>query len=124
MKKRALATILIYSVTSLVGAVSLPTIKIKYYGEIGCSHCDLFEKSILPEIEQKTGATIELQAFDILDPRIYKECKTALNEMGLEFTIFPVLFVGNNAYLGNSALEAGLVNEINYVKKKVIFALQ
>ncbi|RKX87703.1 MAG: hypothetical protein DRP58_02225 [Spirochaetes bacterium] len=92
-------------------------IKISYYGEIGCSHCDLFEDSILPEIEEKTETDIELQAFDILDSKVYEECETALNKLGLDFTIFPVLFIGNNAYLGNSALEAGLVDEINYVKK-------
>jgi hypothetical protein len=57
---------------------------------------------------------VELLAFDILDSKYYKECADALNTLGLEFTIFPVLFVGNNAYLGNSALEAGLIDELNY----------
>ncbi len=118
MYKKTLPILLVFiSVSSLFGTVNLNTIKISYYGEIGCSHCDLFEKSILPEIERKTGADIQLQAFDILDPVVYKNCETALQAMGLEFTIFPVLFIGNNAYLGNAALEAGLLEEINYVKK-------
>ena len=93
------------------------SVKITYYGEIGCSHCDLFEEKILPEIEHKTGISVDLRAFDILNSIHYEECAAALKNLGLEFTIFPVLFVGNNAYLGNSALEAGLIDEINYVKK-------
>ncbi len=90
---------------------------IRYYGEIGCNHCDLFEDKILPEIEEKSGVNVELQAFDILDPEYYEICKEKLAELDLEFTIFPVLFVGNNAYLGNSALEAGLEDELIFYRK-------
>lgn len=90
---------------------------ITYYGEVGCSHCDLFEKKILPGIEQETGVNVELKAFDILNSKYYEKCSNALKEMGLDFTIFPVLFIGNNAYLGNSALETGLHDELVYFKK-------
>ncbi len=98
--------------TGVFGSNGTPVVT--YYGEIGCSHCDLFEEKILPDIESQTGVNVELLAFDILDSKYYKECADALNTLGLEFTIFPVLFVGNNAYLGNSALEAGLIDELNY----------
>ncbi len=102
-------------VLSAAGQNSDPVIK--YYGEIGCNHCDLFEEKILPGIEEKSGVTVELQAFDILDPDYYEICEKELAAMGLEFSIFPVLFVGNNAYLGNSALEAGLEDELIYYRE-------
>ena len=106
-------TVLIFS--GVFGSDETPVIT--YYGEIGCNHCDIFEDKILPDIERQTGVSVELRAFDILNSKYYKECEDLLNELGLEFTIFPVLFVGNNAYLGNSALEAGLVDELKYFKE-------
>ena len=102
---------------SLVGSFGLENlVPVSYYGEIGCSHCDLFEDKILPGIEGITGVAVELQAFDILKTEYYEACETKLNELGLDFTIFPVLFVGNNAYLGNSALEEGLKQELLYFR--------
>ena len=72
---------------------------------------------MLPNIEKQSGVSVELYAFDILNSDYYEKCAAALNKLGLEFTIFPVLFVGNNAYPGNSALEAGLLDELIYYKK-------
>lgn len=109
----------VINLSSIFGNENSPVIS--YYGEIGCSHCDLFEEKILPEIEKNAGVNVELQAFDILDPIYYEECKLSLEKLGLEFTIFPVLFVGNNAYLGNSALETGLLDELVFYKKNRVF---
>lgn len=109
----------VISLTGVFGSYNTPVIS--YYGEIGCSHCDLFEEKILPDIENKAGVSVELHAFDILDSDYYEECKTALGNLGLEFTIFPVLFIGNNAYLGNTALEAGLLDELVYYDKNRVF---
>ena len=114
MKYYIFIILLLFNLTGAFGAEN--RVIITYYGEIGCSHCDLFEEKILPGIEDLTGVSVELHAFDILKTEYYEECETKLNELGLEFTIFPVLFVGNNAYLGNSALEAGLKQELLYFK--------
>ena len=109
---------LIMAVISISGSFGNENpVTITYYGEIGCGHCDLFEEKILPEIEKEAGVTVELEAYDILDSEYYEECAASLDKLGLDFTIFPVLFVGNNAYPGNSALEAGLLDELIYYKK-------
>lgn len=92
-------------------------VTITYYGETGCSHCDLFNSKILPEIEKETGVKVSLRALDILNAKYYEECADALEKMNLDFTIFPVLFVGNNVYLGNAAVETGLRKELFYYKK-------
>lgn len=108
---------ILISLNSISLFSSETSLEIIYYGEIGCGHCDLFEKKILPGIEERTGVEVKLQAYDILNPGYYKECEESLSRMGIEFTIFPVLFVGNNAYLGNSAVENGLFEELIYYKK-------
>jgi len=115
MKHLIFLIMIVMNLSGAFGNENLPTIT--YYGEIGCSHCDLFEEKILPDIEKEASVTVELQAFDILNSEYYEECAASLDELGLDFTIFPVLFVGNNAYLGNSALETGLLNELTYYKK-------
>ncbi|MCK5673668.1 MAG: hypothetical protein KAH95_09835, partial [Spirochaetales bacterium] len=115
MKYLILLVIAVIAFSSVYGSDVTPVIT--YYGEIGCSHCDLFEEKILPDIENKAGVNVQLKAYDILDSAYYEECKEALEKLGLDFTIFPVLFVGNNAYLGNSALEAGLLDELVFYKK-------
>lgn len=115
MKQLIFFIMIVITLSGVYGNENLPTIT--YYGEIGCSHCDLFEEKILPDIEKKAGVNVELQSFDILNSDYYEECAAALYKLGLEFTIFPVLFVGNNAYPGNSALETGLLNELTYYKK-------
>ncbi len=119
MKYLILFVMAVIALSGVSGSDNTPVII--YYGEIGCSHCDLFEETILPEIEKNAGVNVELQAFDILDPIYYEECKSSLEKLGLEFTIFPVLIVGNNAYLGNSALETGLLDELIFYKKNSVF---
>ncbi len=115
MKHLIFLVMIVMNLSAAFGNENLPTIT--YFGEIGCSHCDLFEDKILPDIEKEAGVSVELLAFDILNSDYYEECAASLSRLGLEFTIFPVLFVGNNAYLGNSALEAGLLDELIYFKK-------
>lgn len=119
MKHLIFLVLIVMNLSATFGSENLPTIT--YYGEIGCSHCDLFEEKILPDIEKESGVSVELQAYDILDSTNYEECKEALENLGLDFTIFPVLFVGNNAYLGNSALEAGLLDELVFYNKNNAF---
>ena len=81
MKYQIFIVMMVISVYSAFGIEKSPIIT--YYGEIGCSHCDLFEEKILPEIERNAGVTVELKAFDILNPVFYEECETKLNELGL-----------------------------------------
>lgn len=119
MKHLIFIVLVLSNLSGVFGNENLPIIT--YYGEIGCSHCDLFEEKILPDIEKEAGVTVELEAFDILNSEYYEKCASSLDELGLDFTIFPVLFVGNNAYLGNSALEAGLLDELVFYKKNEVF---
>ncbi|MCF7954121.1 MAG: hypothetical protein K9K78_08600 [Spirochaetales bacterium] len=89
-------------------------VELEYFGEMGCAHCDLFQEKILPAAEEKADISAEAAYYDILSESGYKLCEEKLEEMGLSFSIFPVLFIGNNAYQGNSAVEDGLSAELNY----------
>ena len=55
-----------------------------------------------------------MQANDILKSDVYRECGERLAGMGYDFTVFPVLFIGENAYQGNSAIERNLDPELAY----------
>ena len=134
----------------LSAPLSGEALKLEYYGEMGCSHCDLFQEKILPAAveeargkvpagaawaaaagsaqagaeeeqaqaqgqgaeEERPGLQIEAEYFDILSKTGFERCEKRLAELGLEFSVFPVLIIGNNAYQGNSAVEEGLVKEL------------
>lgn len=92
----------------------VPSIHLTYFGEIGCSHCDVFVSKTVPEMESRFGVTIEVVAFDILKSTEYERCAERLSAMDRPFRTFPVLFVGNNAYQGKSAVGNGVVEELSF----------
>ena len=99
---------------SSVSAQSRASVQAEYYGELGCSHCDDFTDNLLPAAEAESGITVELEMYDIISSEGYERCERRLEEEGFEFTIFPVLIIGNNAYQGNTAIETNLLPELNY----------
>jgi cytochrome c biogenesis protein CcdA len=85
-----------------------------YFGEIGCGHCDAFLLSDKAKIEARYGVRVELETFDILKSDDYARCVRMLEERGQAFRFFPVLFIGENAYQGNSSVEKNLPEEIEF----------
>lgn len=116
MHLRRCLSILLFLVLALSGVAGATAqeISLTYYGEIGCAHCDTFVEQDLPKLTEEYGVTFSVEVRDILSAEGYAECRERLAEMGREFRVFPVLFVGNNAYQGNSAIEDGLPAEIEY----------
>lgn len=111
---RSAAACLVFLLTVAVWAQETKTMHAEYYGEIGCSHCDVFEEKTLPEAERRTGVDVVLKSYDILGSEGYDRCRDHLKRMGFEFTIFPVLIIGENAYQGDSAIEANLLPELSF----------
>ncbi|MFP4562117.1 MAG: cytochrome c biogenesis CcdA family protein [Spirochaetia bacterium] len=97
-----------------VCAQSRTSVQAEYYGELGCSHCDDFTDKLLPEAEAESGVIVELKIYDIISSEGYERCERRLEEEGFEFTVFPVLIIGNNAYQGNTAIETNFVPELKY----------
>ncbi len=112
--KRIIFTILLIFTLTGIAAESLSSVTVEYFGDIGCSHCDLFEEKILPEAEEITGFSAEVEYINVLTESGYERCVQALSEMGYEYTITPVMIIGNNAYQGDSAVEQGLLDELAY----------
>ncbi|MFW6339193.1 MAG: hypothetical protein ACOC25_09710 [Alkalispirochaetaceae bacterium] len=113
--RAAVGILLLFLLAGSLGANgSEQEIPLTYYGEIGCAHCDTFVEEELPELTEEQGVTFSVEVRDILSPEEYAECRERLAEMDREFRVFPVLFVGNNAYQGNSAIEDGLEKEVRY----------
>lgn len=88
-----------------------------YFGETGCGHCDVFLFSEKAKIEKKHDILIDLTTYDILKTEEYALCVQKLAEKGLSFRVFPVLFIGDNVYQGNSEIDANLEAELDYFKK-------
>lgn len=92
-------------------------VDVVYYGEIGCSHCDTFVESTIPKVETTYGITVEVTTYDILQAEFYAQCRDALAELDRSFRVFPVLFIGNNAYQGNHAIDRGLDAELAHLQE-------
>jgi cytochrome c biogenesis protein CcdA len=107
-------SMLFLQLAAMPGAQALAAVQAEYYGEIGCAHCDDFAGKILPEAEAREGVAVDLDVHDILAADGYDRCKSRLSTLGYDFTIFPVLVIGNNVYQGNAAIEANLVPELEY----------
>jgi len=95
-------------------ADELPTVVFDYYGEIGCSHCDLFAEKVLPLAEETAGIKTSANYYDILSREGFERCEQELSQRGYTFSVFPVLVIGNNVYQGNSAVEKNLPEELSY----------
>lgn len=109
----SIALVLLLAVATGAGA-DPTTLKAVYFGEIGCNHCDIFLYTQKAELEARYGVTLLLQDYDILKTDDYALCVDMLKAHGQKFRTFPVLFIGNNVYQGNSAIDANIGDEIAY----------
>jgi glutaredoxin len=96
-------------------------IPVVYYGDIGCAHCDTVLDGTLPGLEEQYGVTFSPKAYDILNPAVQAEAQQRLEAMGLEYRTMPVLFIGENAYQGNYAIDRMLPEEVEYIAAKGCF---
>lgn len=87
-------------------------IPVTYFGDITCAHCDTILDRTIPELEDFFGVTFEVEAFDILHPREEVRVAGLLDQLGTSYRTPPVLFIGNNAYQGNYAIEKMVPREV------------
>ncbi len=114
MKRFSIILLLSVLFTLTAADNTLEKISVQYFGDIGCAHCDLFEEKVLPSAEEKTGFTAEVSYINVLTKDGFLLCETALAERGYEYTVSPVMIVGNNVYQGNSAVDQGILEELSY----------
>ncbi len=93
---------------------SRPEMQGTYFTETGCNHCDSFLYIQKPRLEEIYGIHIALETHDILSTKGYELCVEMLEQRGLKFTVFPVLFIGSNVYRGSNAIEENMPKEIEY----------
>jgi len=101
-----------------------PVVELDYFGEIGCSHCDTFVEKTVPRMEEEYGVSLAVETWDILSTDDYALCRDRLAAMDRPFRVFPVLFIGNNAYQGTTAVDRGLAEELAHLAEAGTFRLQ
>jgi len=87
-----------------------------YFTETGCKHCDVFIYVQKEKFEAESGVRLELETYDILSQEGYQRCVDMLAERGLSFTVFPVLFIGNNVYRGSTEIEQHVPLELAAIR--------
>jgi glutaredoxin len=91
------------------------TIPVVYFGDVACDHCDTIVDGVIPELETRYEVDFEVTAFDVLQRRWEQEAREQLEALGLSYRTPPILFIGNNAYQGNYAIEHHLPREVEYL---------
>lgn len=114
MRVRFILLFLVLALGTTATNAEAPVLEAVYFGEIGCDHCDVFLYSQRQALETRYGVTLRLSSHDILKAEDYALCVQMLKPFGQAFRTFPVLFIGNNAYQGNAAIDASLGDEIQY----------
>lgn len=95
-------------------SAEVTTVSGRYFGETGCGHCDAFLRSGKADYERRYGVSLALETRDILKAEDYALCVRLLEARGRAFRVFPVLFIGENVYQGDSAIQANLGPEIEH----------
>jgi len=107
---------LLLALAMAAASAETPVLNAVYFGEVGCDHCDVFLYSQKASLEARYGVTLRLTSYDILKTDDYALCVQMLVPFDLEFRTFPVLFIGNNVYQGNAAIDANIEDEITYYR--------
>ncbi|HUW70647.1 MAG TPA: cytochrome c biogenesis protein CcdA [bacterium] len=114
MRVRFILLLLVLAMVTKATNAEAPVLEAVYFGEVGCDHCDVFLYSQKQALEARYGVTLRLSNYDILKADDYALCVQMLKPFAQAFRTFPVLFIGNNAYQGNAAIDASLGAEIQY----------
>ncbi|MDI7274426.1 MAG: cytochrome c biogenesis protein CcdA [Anaerolineae bacterium] len=80
-----------------------------YFYSPDCAHCEVVAEEVLPLVQDRFGARLELRMFDIREPSNYSlllalEERYSIDEVGL-----PEVFVGPDVLVGEEAVRTGLV---------------
>ena len=95
-------------------AAEAPQVAIRYYADINCLKCDAFA-ALLPSYQQRYNADFDVVGVDIMNSENRRELEQRLRQYGQDYRIFPVIFVGNNAYQGTSAIEQHFPRELEHL---------
>ncbi|TVR33805.1 MAG: thioredoxin [Spirochaetaceae bacterium] len=95
-------------------AAEAPQVAIRYYADINCLKCDAFA-ALLPGYQEHYNADFGVVGVDIMNSENRRELEQRLRQYGQDYRTFPVVFVGNNAYQGISAIEQHFPRELEHV---------
>ena len=95
-------------------AAEAPHVAVRYYADINCLKCDAFA-ALLPGYQEHYNADFGVVGVDIMNSENRRELEQRLRQYGQDYRIFPVVFVGNNAYQGISAIEQHFPRELEHL---------
>ncbi len=95
-------------------AAEAPHVAIRYYADINCLKCDAFA-ALLPGYQERYNADFGVVGVDMMNSENRRELEQRLGQYGQDYRIFPVVFVGNNAYQGISAIEQHFPRELEHL---------
>lgn len=88
------------------GGVSEPkkTIEAHYYYTTGCKECAKFLAKAVPEAEKRFDIAIEMHEKDIMEPEVFDELTSKLEDLRIELTEMPVLIIKGKVLQGEKEI--------------------
>ena len=85
------------------------TVRGFYFYSPDCGHCRAVAETILPDVQARFGARLELRMFDIRATPNYELLRALEARYGLVKVDLPEVFIGPDALVGEEAIRTGLV---------------
>ena len=83
-----------------------------YFFSADCSHCQAVAKDVLPGIQSRFGAQLELRFFDIREPANLKVLEALEARYGVSNPGVPEAFIGQDVLVGEDAMRTNLAGTI------------
>lgn len=94
----------------VVAQADQPVVRLLFFYSQGCSHCQAVMDEVLPPLQQKYGAQLEVQSIEISDPDNYRwllDMETAY-QIPPDKVGIPEVFVGETVLIGEDEIRARL----------------
>ena len=111
-QKATLLLILSLLLVLLLSAVKAdePVVHLLFFYSHDCDHCQVVINEVLPPLQEKYGAQLEMQSIEISDPDNYEwllDMETAY-QIPPDKVGIPEVFIGDTALIGEDEIRAGL----------------
>ncbi len=85
-----------------------------YFYSPDCAHCVAVARDVLPAVQERFGAQLELRMFDIREPANYGVLLALEERYGVENVGLPEVFIGSDVLVGEEDVRSDLVRVIEH----------
>jgi cytochrome c biogenesis protein CcdA len=91
---------------SLLVRADQPVVRVFFFYSQTCSHCQVVLSQVLPPLQERYGAQLEVRGFDIAATQNYEDLLALEKRFGVTAPDIPEIFVGSKVLIGEEVIRA------------------